>query len=148
MNKSDYFCGVIKYTYIMETSNFKKLNVWQKSSDLTLALYETSKKFQKKDNNLATQLVDCGITMTGKIALAGELWSMDQKITNLEIANEKVFNGISLLNLSERLEILEPDHVKELESQFLDISHALLSWIRNCNKKLPDNQPEEQKAVE
>jgi four helix bundle protein len=110
----------------METSNFKKLNVWQKSSDLTLALYETSKKFQKKDNNLATQLVDCGITMTGKIALAGELWSMDQKITNLEIANEKVFNGISLLNLSERLEILEPDHVKELESQFLDISHALL----------------------
>ncbi|MCR5013449.1 MAG: four helix bundle protein [Bacteroidales bacterium] len=132
----------------METSNFKKLNVWQKANDLALALYETSKKFQKKDSNLAIQLADCGVSLTGQIALAGELWSMDQKINHLEIANEKAFTAISLLNLSQRLEILDEEQVKTLESQCLEISHALLSWIRNCYKKLPDNQPAEQNTSE
>lgn len=132
----------------METSNFKKLNVWQKANDLSLRLYEASKKFQKKDNNLAIQLVDCGVTLTSKIALAGELWSMEQKIANLELANEKVFKAISLLNLSEQLEIIDGEQVKELEGQFLEISHALLSWMRNCNRKLPDGQPVEQTITE
>lgn len=130
----------------METSNFKKLTVWQKANELALALYEISKVFQKKDSHLATSLIDCGVTMASKVALAGELWSMEQKIGHLEKANETTFTAISLLNLSERLEIINEETLTNLENQLIEISHAIFSWIKNCNRKLTEGQPTEQNS--
>ena len=32
--------------------------------------------------------------------------------------------------------------------QLVEISHGLLSWIKNCNRKLNDNPPAEQPVTE
>ena len=116
----------------MESSNYKKLNVWQKTNELAPALYESTQKIQKKDNYLANRLADCCIALSSKIALAGDLWSMEKKISYLESANEDY----------------QEEVVQELENQLVEISHALLSWIKNCSRKLNDNPPAEQPVTE
>ena len=132
----------------METSNYKKVNVWQKTNEVAPALYESTQRIQKKDNYLANRLADCCIALSSKVALAGDLWSMEKKITYLESANEEIYNAISLLNLLQRLGYYQEEVVQELENQLVEISHALLSWIKNCNRKLNDNPPAEQPVTE
>lgn len=132
----------------MELSNYKKLNVWQKANELAPTLYESTQKVLKKDRYLADRLVDACIALSSKVALAGDLWSMEKKITYLESANEDIYNAISLLNLMQRMGYYQEDAVQELENQLVEISHALLSWIKNCNRKLNDNPPAEQPVTE
>lgn len=132
----------------MESSNYKKLNVWQKANELAPTLYESTQKVLKKDRYLADRLVDACIALSSKVALAGDLWSMEKKITYLESANEDIYNAISLLNLMQRMGYYQEDAVQELENQLVEISHALLSWIKNCNRKLNDNPPAEQPVTE
>lgn len=132
----------------MESSNYKKLNVWQKTNELAPALYESTQKIQKKDNYLANRLADCCIALSSKIALAGDLWSMEKKISYLESANEEIYTAISLLNLLQQMGYYQEEVVQELENQLVEISHVLLSWIKNCSRKLNDNPPAEQPVTE
>lgn len=132
----------------MESSNYKKLNVWQKTNELAPALYESTQKVLKKDHYLADRLVDTCIGLSSKVALAGDLWSMEKKITYLESANEEIYTAISLLNMMQRMGYYQEEVVQELENQLVEISHALLSWIKNCSRKLNDNQPTDQPVTE
>ena len=132
----------------MESSNYKKPNVWQKTNELVPTLYESTQKVLKKDRYLADRLVDSCIALSSKVALAGDLWSMEKKISYLDSANEEVYNAISLLNLLQRMGYYQEEVVQELENQLVEISHALLSWVKNCSRKLNDNPPAEPPVTE
>ena len=107
-------------------TDFKNLEVWQKSRELVKEIYELTKKFPKDEvQGLTGRIRETVILLSGTIAKAESLKSENLVKEKREEAVSSTYELISLLILAHDLGYLWDSDIQKLEAEITEIQSQL-----------------------
>ena len=91
----------------MRTFSFEKLNVWQKSRQLSVAIYTLTKSFPDEERfGLISQMRRCAVSVSSNIAEGSGRHSSKDKARFTEISYSSLLELLNQLILSQDLELI------------------------------------------
>ncbi|MBE1274988.1 four helix bundle protein [Enterovibrio baiacu] len=117
---------------------FKQLEVWQRSYQLTLAVYKAVKPC--KDYSLKNQIQRCAVSVPSNIAEGAERKGRKEFIHFLFIAKGSCGEMATQLMLARDLNYLSEQVANELISESEDIINMLGGLIRFQSQKLGEDE--------
>lgn len=120
----------------MKIFSFEKLNVWQKSRELSLVVYEITQSFLEEEHfGLISQMRRCAVSVSSNIAEGSGRNSGKDKARFTEIAYG---SGLELLNqaiLSLDLKFLSEEKFMNIRTRISEIT-AMLNALQKAQLKL------------
>ncbi|WP_299212856.1 four helix bundle protein [uncultured Dokdonia sp.] len=96
----------------MRTFSFEKLNVWQKSRQLSVAIYTLTKSFPDEERfGLISQMRRCAVSVSSNIAEGSGRHSSKDKARFTEISYSSLLELLNQLILSQDLELISEEHI-------------------------------------
>ena len=115
--------------------DFKNLKVWAKARQLTLAIYQSTRKFPREEiYGLTTQIRRASASIGANIAEACGRRSDPEMRRFVQIArgsaNELEYHRL----LARDLQLLTPEEFKDLEARALEIQRMLASLVQRLQR--------------
>lgn len=111
--------------------NFKKLNVWQKSKDLTIQIYKlTDQGNFAHDFGLRDQMRRAAVSICSNIAEGDERGTNKDSIRFLYIAKGSLAEVLTQLEISVGIGYFSQEQLGPFEKEILDIGKMLGSLIK------------------
>ena len=109
--------------------SFEDLEVYSKSFDFTIVIFELTKK-RSINRNIANQLERAALSITNNIAEGFELQSNRQFVKFLYIAKGSCGECRNLLSVANKMNQIENTKYNELKSSATEISKQLANFIK------------------
>jgi four helix bundle protein len=111
--------------------NFRDLQVWQKSKDMAVKIYNiTNKNEFKKDYSLKDQIRRAAISIASNIAEGDERFSNKESIRFLYIANGSAAEVITQLTIAHEIGYINNDIFNNLIEELEQISKMIKNLIK------------------
>ena len=115
--------------------DFKKLNVWQKSIELVVLVYNVSKKFPREEKyGLTSQMTRASVSIPSNIAEGSSRFSERDYFRFLEIALGSAFELETQLIIVEKLEFINSNELKNLIENTKTIQKMLSGLMSKLNR--------------
>lgn len=112
----------------MKSRSYKDLLVWQKSIDLSVAVYDICSAFPKSElYGLANQMKRAAISVPSNIAEGQARQHLGEFLHFLSIAKGSLAELDSQRIVGERLGLISPEKSRHLDSSILEIRKMLFS---------------------
>ena len=110
----------------MKLFSFEKLNVWQKSRELSIKIYKTTKLFPIEEKfGLISQMRRCSVSISSNIAEGTGRHSSKDKARFTEIAFSSALELLNQCILSNDLEFLSDKIYLEIRTEISEITAML-----------------------
>ena len=110
----------------MKTYSFEKLNVWQESRKLALAVYKLTKKFPKDELfGMTSQMRRCSISIASNIAEGSGRHSPKDKARFTEISYSSALELLNQIIISNDLEFINNEDYEMLRTTIDQITAML-----------------------
>jgi len=110
----------------MKQFSFEKLNVWQKSKDLSINIYKVTANFPNEEKfGLISQLRRCAISVASNLAEGSGRNSNKDKARFSEIAFGSLLELLNQLIISNELKFLSVESYEGLRNQVEEISRMI-----------------------
>lgn len=111
--------------------DFKKLNVWQKSIELVVFVYNASKKLPREEKyGLTSQMTRAAVSIPSNIAEGSSRFSEKDYFRFLEIALGSAFELETQLIIVKKLEFISPNDIKNL-IEYTKVIQKMLTGLMN-----------------
>ncbi len=116
--------------------NFKELNIWKKSIDFSVEVYELTKRFPDAEKfGLISQIRRCAVSVPSNIA-EGSSRSSNKDFTRfLQIALGSAFELETQLLISKKVLNFENSIIEELTTKILEIQKMINGFIMSIQSK-------------
>lgn len=123
--------------------NFEKLNVWKKSKDLCLLIYEITKQFPKEElYGITSQIRRCVVSIPSNIAEGYAKTSSKENLRFIEIAYGSYYELITQMEIADCLGYIKYEKdinkykelIDEVGKLLYGYKKVLLKSIENKNK--------------
>ncbi len=115
--------------------SFKELKVWQKSMDLTVEIYELTKKFPKiEDYGLSSQIRRCSVSIPSNIAEGFGRNHSKYFVRFLQIAQGSVYECQTQLEIAFRVAYIDENEFRSIDIQYTEVAKMLSSLIRKIKE--------------
>ena len=116
--------------------NFKELNIWKKSIDLSVEVYELTKSFPDSEKfGLVSQLRRCVVSIPSNIA-EGSSRSSDKDFARfLQIALGSAFELETQILISEKVLKFDKVKIAELTTKILEIQKMINGFKKSIQSK-------------
>lgn len=119
----------------METFNFEKLSVWQKSRQLVCDVYSLSATFPNTERfALCDQLQRAIVSVSSNIAEGNSRYSPKERVHFIEIAYGSLMEAYCQLQLAVDLKYIQPDRFEAIKPKFQEVG-MMLSGLRKLLKE-------------
>jgi len=119
----------------METFNFEKLSVWQKSRQLVCDVYSLSATFPNTERfALCDQLQRAIVSVSSNIAEGNSRYSPKERGHFIEIAYGSLMEAYCQLQLAVDLKYIQPDRFEAIKPKFQEVG-MMLSGLRKLLKE-------------
>ena len=116
--------------------DFRKLNVWEKAHELTLLIYQTSKKFPKEEMfSLTSQIRRASSSIPTNIAEGCGRGTDKDFARFIQIAMGSASELEYLILLSFELEFLTKEKFKTINDKIIEIKKMLASLLKTLRAK-------------
>lgn len=110
----------------MRTFSFEKLNVWQKSRQLSVTIYKLTKSFPDGERfGLISQMRRCSVSISSNIAEGSGRHSAKDKARFTEIAYSSALELLNQLILSKDLEFISEEQLITIRESISEIAAML-----------------------
>ena len=117
-------------------SDFRQLNIWKKSHELMLKVYQLTVSFPKEETfNLISQLRRAALSVPANIAEAHGRYHYAETIHFLYNARGSAEEVRSLLIASRDLKFISKDEYKYLETEYEGLIKGINSFIKTLRKQ-------------
>ncbi|MBL4655485.1 MAG: four helix bundle protein [Bacteroidia bacterium] len=117
--------------------SFENLEVWQKSRKLVTSIYKITEKFPKEEKfGLTSQIRRASVSVSSNIAEGSTRWSRKDKARFYEIAFGSLIEILNQLILSNDLEFLTTNKLKELRNDIDSIGRMLTALYQSTKNQL------------
>jgi len=113
--------------------DFEEMKVWQDAQDLAVAVY--SDFAQVRDFSFCDQIKRAGISISNNIAEGSERGSHADFSRFLDIAKGSTCEVRSMYLLGERLNLVDPERLKDRRNACLGISKQLAGFAKYLRQK-------------
>jgi len=114
---------------------FEKLDVWQRSMDLSVAIYEKTRLFPREEiYGLVSQARRAATSIPLNIAEGSACRSKREFIQFLTIALRSQYELITVIKLASRLKYLDEREVAFLEERSAEVGRLLQALINSLDK--------------
>jgi len=118
-------------------SNFKKMKVWQKSSELAIIMYEICESYPSiEKKRLADQTLRSTSSIMANIAEGCGVGYLKKEISHLYNALGSANESLSWIELAYKLKYINQDTYSELTFLFEEVIKMLHGLIKSKNKQL------------
>ena len=115
--------------------DFKKLNVWQKSIELVVLVYNVSKNFPREEKyGLTSQMTRAAVSVPSNIAEGSSRFSERDYFRFLEIALGSAFELETQLIIVEKLEFINSNEMNSLIENTKTIQKMLSGLMSKLNR--------------
>jgi len=112
----------------------KKLNVWKRSIDLTINIYELTEKFPNSElYGLVSQLRRAAVSVPSNIAEGSSRSSKNDRARFYEIARSSLAEIDTQIEIALRLKYLSEDELQEFHQTINEV-FAMLSTLKQNTK--------------
>lgn len=117
--------------------NFKELNIWTKSIDLSVETYELTKRFPESEKfGLISRLKRCAVSIPSNIAEGSSRSSNKDFARFLQIALDSAFEPETQLIISEKVFTIEKVKTYELKQQVIEIQKMINGFKKSIQSKI------------
>ena len=117
--------------------SFENLEVWQKSRELTMEIYQATSTYPKEERfGLTSQLRRASISISSNIAEGSTRWSKKDQSRFYEIAFGSLIEVLNQLVLSTDLEFLHETQLTELRIKIDQIARMLNALYQSSHKPI------------
>ena len=117
-------------------SDFRQLNIWKKSHELMLKVYQLTVSFPKEETfNLISQLRRAALSVPANIAEAHGRYHYAETIHFLYNARGSAEEVRSLLIASRDLKFISKDEYKYLETEYEGLIKGINSFIKTLREQ-------------
>ena len=110
----------------MKMYSFEKLDVWQKTRELTKDIFILTKKFPDEERfGLTSQLRRAIISVSCNIAEGTSRWSNKERVRFMEIAFSSLMEVLNCLIISFDLQLIDENALIDLRKKIDKISNKL-----------------------
>lgn len=110
----------------MRIFSFEKLNVWQKSRQLSIKIYKSTKNFPSEEKfGITSQMRCASVSISSNIAEGTGRHSFKDKARFTEIAYSSALELLNQVILSNDLEFLSDEYYKEIRVDISEIAAML-----------------------
>lgn len=117
----------------MYIKNFKELNVWKKSKELTILIYKDFSHL--KDYGFKDQICRASVSIMNNIAEGYGRESNNELIRFLKISKGSCLEVMSMIDISEELNYLSKENKGKIELILEEIHKMLNSFIKYLKTK-------------
>ena len=115
----------------MGSSSFKNLNAWTKAIDLSVEIYQQTKKYPSEERyRLVDQLCRAAVSVPANIAEADGRFSRLDQIRFLHIARGSLYEAQTLVIISSRLGFMELGAARRFEEKYDEVARLINGLIR------------------
>ena len=118
--------------------NFRKLDIWLKSMDLVVEIYQLTNTFPNHEKfGLSSQMNRSAVSIPSNIAEGSGRNSNNEFVHFLGIANGSTYELIAQLMISKRLELVEEVKITPIIHNLVEVSNmnfALQKSLKTNNK--------------
>ncbi len=115
-------------------NTFRDLQVWQKSMDMSVQVYEVTSDFPKKEEfGLTSQLRRSAVSIPSNIAEGYGRNHTKDFMRFLQIAQGSVYECQTQLEISFRVRFIQESVFREMDSEYEIIAKMLSSLIRRLS---------------
>ena len=119
----------------MVVKSYKDLEVWQKSMDLVVMSYKTTKSFpQNEAYGLASQLQRAAVSIPANIAEGRERKYSKEFVQYLSIAYSSLAELETHIQIAERLNYIDNDKTKQLLDKTAEIGRMINGLRKSIEK--------------
>lgn len=116
--------------------NFKELNIWTKSIDLSVAIYELTKNFPDAEKfGLTSQIRRCAVSIPSNIAEGSSRSSNKDFARFLQIALGSAFELETQLTISEKVLKIDSSTIEELNKKIVEIQKMINGFKQSIQSK-------------
>ena len=120
--------------------NFEKLDVYEKSINFVNEVYLTTKKYPKEEMfGLTSQFRRAAVSISVNIA-EGSAKTKKDFSRFVDMARGSVFECVTILQISERLNYISRSRFNELRDKLVEISKMLSGLKRSLAPETPNNE--------
>jgi four helix bundle protein len=117
--------------------NFKELNIWRKTMDITEQTYLISSEFPKEEKfGLTSQIRRCAVSIASNIAEGAGRNTNGEFRNFLGIANGSTNELFTQLLLSQRLNLVTKNKTEPLLKELLETQKMIYGLIHRFSKKI------------
>lgn len=119
----------------MHTYPFEKLRVWQKSMDLTTAIYKLTDSFPSQEKfGIISQLRRAAASVGANIAEGSSRFSEKEKIRFYEIAYGSLIEVLNHLILSQKLDFVTTEKYLTIRTEIEELSKSINALVQTIKK--------------
>lgn len=119
----------------MRTFSFEKLNVWQKSRQLSVAIYTLTKSFPDEERfGLISQMRRCAVSVSSNIAEGSGRHSSKDKARFTEISYSSLLELLNQLILSQDLGLISEEQLTTIRESISEIAAMLEGLYKSQTK--------------
>ncbi|TDQ17068.1 four helix bundle protein [Algoriphagus boseongensis] len=116
--------------------NFKELKVWQKSVDLAVKIYTSTKSFPSEEKfGLISQMRRAAVSIPSNIAEGCAKTSSKSFSNSLEVSLGESFELETQMIISEKVGILNSENAKDLESDLSEVQRMIMGLKSSLESK-------------
>lgn len=109
--------------------NFKNLNIWKRSIDLAVDIYETTENFPKSEEfGLKSQLRRCAVSVPSNIAEGSSRSSNKDFNRFLEIGQGSLYEMQTQVIISSRRNFIEINDYEIIENQIIELQKMVTGF--------------------
>ncbi|MPN42067.1 hypothetical protein SDC9_189623 [bioreactor metagenome] len=109
--------------------NFKNLNIWKRSIDLAVDIYETTENFPKSEEfGLKSQLRRCAVSVPSNIAEGSSSSSNKDFNRFLEIGQGSLYEMQTQVIISARRNFIEINDYEIIENQIIELQKMVTGF--------------------
>ncbi|KMQ72507.1 four helix bundle protein [Chryseobacterium koreense] len=109
--------------------NFKNLNIWKRSIDLAVDIYETTENFPKSEEfGLKSQLRRCAVSVPSNIAEGSSRSSNKDFNRFLEIGQGSLYEMQTQVIISARRNFIEINDYEIIENQIIELQKMVTGF--------------------
>lgn len=121
-------------------NSFRNLLVWQKAMELTTRVYNSTRTYPSEEKfGLVSQMRRAAVSVPSNIAEGKGRWTDREYTRFLAIARGSLYELVTLVELSEQLEFLEPRDASSLRAACVEVGKMLTGLITTLKKDRNDN---------
>jgi len=116
--------------------NFKELNIWKRSVDLAVKVYQLSRGFPKEEKfGLTSQITRCAVSIGSNIA-EGAGRNTDKDFNNfLGIALGSSFELETQIIIANKVGLIDDESFKSISSEILEVQKMINGFKRKLIKQ-------------
>jgi four helix bundle protein len=116
--------------------HLKELKIWQKSVELSIAIYKVIKHFPKEETyGLTSQIRRAAVSIPSNIAEGAGRDSQKEFVHFLSIANGSAYELQTQLLIAHRLNFIEADTLKALLNELDEIQKMIYTFQKHLQSK-------------